>query len=222
MNTIAYVDDDLHNLNFYRDILSDEFNVETFLNGEKLLETVNQRTYDCFVVDIYMPKLDGFDLATKIRTFDTHRLTPIFFVTSSLEDAVKLDSYKFLSADFFDRMTKREELIARIKNRISLIRETQDCFHVGNLSLSPKRIEVCLSGSRLSLTLIEYKILYFFSSNPNQSHTKQDLVDFLWPNEVVNPNNLNTHIYNLRQKILNWDHEIIGDRKKGFFLVKKS
>ncbi len=222
MNAIAYVDDDLHNLKHYKEMLSSDFNVDTYLNGEKLLESMNHQSYDCFVVDIYMPQLNGFELVKVIRNNQKYKRTPVFFVTSSPEDEIKIQSYNFLAADFLDRMTKRDELVARIKNRIELNRFSGEEIRVGNLCIIPSKVEASLAGQRLNLTLIEYKILHFFSLNQSVSLSKQELVEYLWPNEVVNPNNLNTHIYNLRQKVEAWDHEIIGDRKKGFSLLQKS
>ncbi len=221
MNAIAYVDDDLHNLKHYKELLSTDFSVDTYLSGTKLLESINHQSYDCFVVDIYMPQLSGFELVKEIRNNHRYKRTPVFFVTSSPEDNVKIQSYEFLAADFFDRLTKRDELVARIKNRIELFRVSGEELRVGNLSIVPTKVEASLAGQRLNLTLIEYKILHFFALNQSLSLSKQELVEYLWPNEVVNANNLNTHIYNLRQKVESWDHEIIGDRKKGFFLLKK-
>ena len=221
MNAIAYVDDDIHNLKHYKEMLSIDFNVDTYLNGANLLESMNHQFYDCFVVDIYMPQLNGFELVKAIRTHQRYKRTPVFFVTSSPEDEVKIQSYNFFAADFLDRMTKRDELVARIKNRIELHRVSSDELRVGNLVINTSKVEATLAGHRLNLTLIEYKILHFFSLNQSLSLSKQELMEYLWPNEMVNPNNLNTHIYNLRQKVEVWDHEIIGDRKKGFYLNKK-
>ena len=222
MNAIAYIDDDLHNLKFYQELLSDSFKVDTYLNGENFLENIHSKPYDCFVVDIYMPQMNGFDLVSKIRSIERHNKTPVFFVTSSPEDSVKIKSYEFLAADFLDRMTKRDELVARINNRIELSKLFDQDLQVGNLRVIPTRVEALLDEKRLNLTLIEYKILHFFSLNRNISLSKQELVSYLWPNEIVNPNNLNTHMYNLRQKVEGWDHEIIGDRTKGFYLSQKT
>ena len=115
MNSIAYVDDDLHNLKHYQELLSEEFSVDTYLQGAKLLESMNERNYDCFVVDIYMPQINGFELVQQIRSNPRYKFTPVFFVTSSPEDSLKIQSYQFLAADFFDRLLVREELIARIE-----------------------------------------------------------------------------------------------------------
>ena len=219
---IAYVDDDISNLSFYKNLLSDNFTVETYARSLDLAEALDRKTFDCFILDIYMPVVDGFQLFDRIRNKPECSRTPVFFVTTNPHDEVKINSFKKGAADFFDRMIKKEELIARLESRIRTHRETTSILKIGTLSLDLHKIDCYLSGERLTLTLIEFKILSKIVQSAPDKLTKSELVRSIWGEDVINANNLNAHLYNLRMKLADWDYEIDNHRTQGFCLKKKN
>lgn len=218
---VAYVDDDFSNLSFYKDLLSDNFEVEVFTRSLDLTKAMEETTFDCFILDIYMPVVDGFQLLEKIRAMPESSKTPVFFVTTNPHDELKINSFKKGAADFFDRMIKKDELIARLESRIKSHKETLSFSKVGTLCLDLQKIDCYLGTEKIVLTMLEFKILSkIIQTHPNKV-TKTELVKSIWGSDAVNANNLNTHLYNLRIKLADWDYEIDNHRFQGFGLKSK-
>jgi DNA-binding response OmpR family regulator len=219
---VAYVDDDFSNLSYYKELLSSNFVVETFVRSLDLTKAMENKSFDCFILDIYMPVVDGFQLLEKIRENPETSKTPVFFITTNPHDELKVNSFQKGVADFFDRMIKKDELIARIESRIKSHRGTLSFLKMGNLSIDIHQIECYLGRDKMVLTLLEFKILSkIIQSYPNKV-TKTDLVHSIWGKDMVNANNLNTHLYNLRMKLADWDYEIDNHRFEGFWLRQKN
>jgi DNA-binding response OmpR family regulator len=93
---------------------------------------------------------------------------------------------------------------------------------MGNLSIDLHQIDCHLGDDKLILTLLEFKVLSKLMQAYPDKVSKEDLVHSIWGNEKINNNNLNTHLYNLRMKIADWNHEIDNHRFQGFCIKKKS
>lgn len=218
---VAYVDDDFANLNFYKDLLSDYFTVETFARSLDLTEALEKKAFDCFILDIYMPVLDGFQLMEKIRARPESSRTPVFFVTANPHDEIKIRSFNQGAADFFDRMVKRDELVARLQSRIRTHKDSLNLIKVGKLTLDLQKLDCFIGSTKVDLTMIEFKVVTRLIQQSPQKVTKADLVRAIWGDDSLNTNNLNTHVYNLRTKLADWDYEIENHRVQGFSLKEK-
>lgn len=218
---IAYLDDDFQNLNFYKEFLSTHFEVETFHSQNDLMNTVKTKFFDCFILDINMPGMSGFEVFEAIRAVPDLVKTPVFLITTSPSDEVKIKSYKNGAADFFDRFIRKEELIARLEARINDFRNTRSQISVGNLLIDFHKVECYLNRERIVLTLIEFKILAYILKIFPKKYTKDELVNAIWGKEIVSSNTLNTHLSNLRTKLADWGYEIDHIRGKGFHLKLK-
>lgn len=218
---IAYVDDEIPNLTLYKDLLSENFQVETYSRSQDLINALSERSFDCFLLDIYMPVVDGFQLLERIRERPGNSQTPVFFITTNPQDEIRVSSYKKGATDFLDRMIKKDELIARFESKIKAHKSNLNFLSVGNLSLDMQRIDCHLNSKKVILTLMEFKILKMIIQASPDKITKEKLVKNVWGEESVNANNLNTHLYNLRIKLEKWDHEISNHRFNGFGIQSK-
>lgn len=219
---IAYVDDEVSNLIFYKEILSDDFEVETYSRSLDLTKAMENKSFDCFILDIYMPVIDGFQLLEKIRQKPETAKTPVFFITTNPHDEIKVSSYKKGAADFLDRMVKKDELVARLESKIKAHRHNLNVLKMGNLSIDLHQIDCHLDGKKLVLTLLEFKVLSKLVQAYPHKVSKDDLVRSIWGEDKINANNLNTHLYNLRMKIEDWNHEIENHRFQGFWINPKN
>lgn len=216
---IAYVDDDVKNLEFYRELLEDDFSVETYLRSIDLINSLPSKTFDCYIFDIYMPFIDGFQLFERITKSSPTQLAPVFFVTANPDDEVRVVSYQKGAADFFDRLIKKDELIARLKSRIKTHRAMSTVHKLGSLALDHHSIEVTLHSKPIVLTLIEFKILSKLLKSFPQRTSKEELMEHVWGRSSTHSNNLNSHLYNLRIKLTDWEYEISLHKTTGFLLV---
>lgn len=218
---IAYIDDDFHNLNFYKDFLSTNFEVEIFHCAKELIDKAKTKSFDCFILDINMPGMSGFEVFEAIRAIPELAKTPVFLITTSPNDEVKIKSYKNGAADFFDRFIRKDELIARLEARIKDYQHSRPQISLGNVSIDFHKVECYLNKDRIILTLIEFKILAYLLKIYPQKYSKDELVDAIWGKEIVSSNTINTHLSNLRTKLADWCYEIDHIRGKGFHLKLK-
>lgn len=219
-NIIAYVDDDLENLNFYKEMLSEEFEVKTYSRSLDFLEALKEKNFCCFILDIYMPVMDGFMLLEKIRENPELTQTPVFFITSHPHEEVKILSYNSGATDFVDRMVKKDEFVARLKSKMKAHRETNNLMRMENLCLDMQKIDCVLNGEKIILTITEFKLLAKLMKAYPHKISKEELVKNIWGNDQMSANNLNTHLYNLRMKVADWNYTIENLRTHGFFLKK--
>lgn len=219
-NIIAYVDDDLENLNFYKEMLSEEFEVKTYSRSLDFLEALKEKSFCCFILDIYMPVMDGFMLLEKIRENPELTQTPVFFITSHPHEEVKILSYNSGATDFVDRMVKKDEFVARLKSKMKAHRETNNLMRMENLCLDMQKIDCVLNGEKIILTITEFKLLAKLMKAYPHKISKEELVKNIWGNDQMSANNLNTHLYNLRMKVADWNYTIENLRTHGFFLKK--
>lgn len=219
-NIIAYVDDDLENLNFYKEMLSEEFEVKTYSRSLDFLEALKEKSFCCFILDIYMPVMDGFMLLEKIRENPELIQTPVFFITSHPHEEVKILSYNSGATDFVDRMVKKDEFVARLKSKMKSHRETNNLMRMENLCLDMQKIDCVLNGEKIILTITEFKLLAKLMKAYPHKISKEELVKNIWGNDQMSANNLNTHLYNLRMKVADWNYTIENLRTHGFSLKK--
>lgn len=218
---LACVDDSHLNLEFYKDLLSHLFEIDTYHNPVDFALKVNEKEYDCYLFDLRMPILNGFHLLEKIRNHPHKKNIPVFIITSNVEDQVRLDSYKGGATDFLDRSLKTDELLVRIESRVESYRSSTHLVKLGNLQMNHKTVDCFVNQEKLVLTLIEFKILSILIQEFPARVSKTSLISKIWGRDSVNANNLNTHLYNLRLKLATWNHELNYDRRDGFGLDAK-
>jgi two-component system alkaline phosphatase synthesis response regulator PhoP len=118
-------------------------------------------------------------------------------------------------------MVKKEELVARLESRIKEFRKNSSLLKIGNLSVDLNQIDCHLDGKKLILTLLEFKVLSKLMQTFPHKVTKDELVRSIWGEDKISANNINTHLYNLRLKIADWNHAIENHRTQGFWIDSK-
>jgi DNA-binding response OmpR family regulator len=213
--SVAYVDDDPKNLKSYEAILSSHFEVKTFLTPDLLLENLETTTFDCLLVDIYMPKMDGLGVLKNVRSSKLHETLPVIMITTNPSDENKVSSFVNGATDFVDRMTSKSELIARIESKIAFSQRMEGTIQIGNLTINKKRLEIRIGDHSPELSLNEIRILFKLAGDYPHRVPKADLLQHIWGKKVIHDNNLNAQLYNLRLKLADWDHSITNTKLSG-------
>ncbi len=219
---VAYVDDDLKNLEYYKKSLESSFDVRTFLNSYEFLDSLKNQKYDSYVFDIHMPCMDGFRLFDALRAHPAYKKAPVFYVTSHPQDSDRINSFKIGGVDYFDRMLSDEELVARIQSRIALSEVNSPRAILGNVSIDYLSLDCKVNNQSVSLTLIELKILSTLIRVFPNTLPKDTLIKEVWGSAVMHQNNLNTHFYNLRLKLTDWEYEVKSHKNYGISLSLKA
>lgn len=199
--TILIVDDDPHIrelINLY--LTMEGYNVLQANDGEEAMELVKQKEIHLVVVDIMMPKKDGWDLCREIR--EDYDL-PIIMVTAKGESEDKVKGFELGTDDYIVKPFEAKEFIMRVK---ALLRRnkvhTEKRVSIGNLTIDSKSLEVTLGDERMDFPLKEFQILYKLASNPGLVFSRDQLINEIWGIDFEgNERTVDSHIKKIRKKL---------------------
>ena len=201
---------------------SRDFKVRLCPDGQKAWESYQAQKPDILVLDVMMPKKDGFSLAAEIRKIDTH--TPIIFLTSKsqTEDVVK--GFGLGANDYVRKPFSMEELIVRIKAHLDKIRVRQsqsDWIALGKYAFHPTRQLLKLGQTETPLTARESQLLQILLQHANDITDRTVILNQIWgSDDFFNARSMDVFITKLRKKLQDDPAiQILNVRGYGFKLV---
>jgi DNA-binding response OmpR family regulator len=183
------------------------YDVEEYESAQEGLEAAISGHFDCFIFDVSMPGMSGFDLLKRVR--DRGIDTPAMFLTAL--DAVddKVTGFHAGADDYLGKPFNPRELEVRVEALLKRAGkwpraedEKKDRFEIGDLVIDKRRHEVTVGGNRVELTPLEFHILERLASEPGRAWSRNDLLDEVWSTEYEGyQRNVDPHINRLRRKI---------------------
>lgn len=199
----------------------ERYSVDVAYDGKEGLQKAMKNNYSMILLDVMLPKKDGFTICKELRAHQIH--TPIIMLTArgSAEDRVMgLDAG---ADDYLIKPFGLNELFARIR-AVLRRRKTTDSniTKISDLVMDKKKHEVTRAGKVIALTPKEYKLLDALLSNQGEAIKRRRLIDYAWGPEFKEANNeLNVHIKYLRTKIDNGDKKSMIQTIRGVGFVLK-
>jgi two-component system, OmpR family, response regulator TrcR len=201
---------------------SREFSVRLCGDGQSAWESYQQDKPDVLVLDVMLPKKDGFTLASEIRKIDLQ--TPIIFLTSKgqSEDVVK--GFSLGGNDYVRKPFSMEELIVRIKAQLDKQRirqSTSDWIALGNYQFHANRQVLRLGETETSLTARESQLLQMLLQNANEITDRTLILKQIWgADDFFTARSMDVFITKLRKKLQGDPGiQILNVRGYGFKLV---
>ena len=187
-------------------LIAEGYETETAHDGEEGLHKALSSDYDLMLLDVMLPKMDGFELLERIRF---EKDIPILLVTARKEDIDKIKGLGLGADDYVTKPFSPGELVARVKAHLSRYSRLmgiadleKDVLKVRGLRLERKSKRVFVNGEEKRLTVREYELLYFFMTHPNKVYSKQDLFREVWGSEEYGDlATVPVHVNKLREKI---------------------
>lgn len=195
---------------------SKEWQTKIASNGDMALEFFENENFQLILLDIMLPKQNGFTICRKIRE---HSDVPIFFITALVLEEDELNGYA-LGAD--DYITKPFSLPVLYAKAMAIMNRTRgkDSFRKlckGDIEIDIRTHEVYINGQPCKLAPLEYQMLLFFLDNPNLIFTRDQLLIRFWGYDFEgNERVVDNHIKKLRQAIAGSDCVIQTVRKAGY------
>jgi len=181
------------------------FQVEERESGHAALEAALGGRFDCFIFDVSMPGMSGFDLLKRVR--DRGIQTPALFLTAHDALADKVAGFEAGADDYLAKPFSPRELEYRVEallRRGGVTPEPQDeeRIEVGDLIIDKRRHEVLRNGYRVDLTPLEFQILELLASEPGRAWSRNALLDRVWSTDYEGyQRNIDPHINRLRKKL---------------------
>ncbi|HLE20912.1 MAG TPA: response regulator transcription factor [Vicinamibacteria bacterium] len=206
MKRILIIEDDPDIVELVRYNLSKEgYQVAAVGDGVAGLEKVRKSQPDLLVLDLMLPKLSGLEVCKEIRRDEVLKRLPILMLTARSEEMDRVIGLEVGADDYVTKPFSPRELVARIR---ALLRRTEPIgpedrpLQVGNLHIDPGSYRVVRDGEPISLTALEFRLLYFLASKPNRVFTRDQLLDRVWGTErFVTPRSVDVYVRRLREKI---------------------
>ncbi len=183
----------------------ENFEVVCAFDGEAALELVGTETPDLILLDVMIPKIDGFQVCRKVREKSN---VPIIMLTAKEEEVDKVLGLELGADDYITKPFGMRELIARVKaniRRVSIDGEKQttgNVVRIMDLEIDIDKYEVKKRGEVVELTLREFELLKFLASNENQIFTREQLLKDVWGYEYYGDiRTVDVTIRRLREKI---------------------
>ena len=186
---------------------SDQYTVYPFYTGEEALECMKTTKIDLAILDVMLPGIDGFEILKKIRERYTF---PVIMLTAKTEYIDKITGLTLGADDYILKPFNPLELIARVKAQLR--RYTQynegtrtdsgDIIDFAGLQLNRESHECVYNEKQLTLTPIEFDILYLLASNPGRVFGTDEIFERVWHEKFYEANNtVMVHIRRLRGKM---------------------
>jgi two-component system alkaline phosphatase synthesis response regulator PhoP len=181
------------------------FDVEEKESAAAALEVAGSGRFDCFIFDVSMPEMSGFELLRRIR--DRGVSTPAMFLTA--HDAIddKVAGFAAGADDYLAKPFSPRELEVRVEALLRRGNQTEprvdsDRIEVGELVIDRRRHEVLRGGQKVDLTPLEFQILDLLASEPGRAWSRNALLDQVWSTDYEGyQRNIDPHINRLRKKV---------------------
>ena len=202
---ILIVDDEARILRLVRSNLEPHgYKVLTAMDGESALTAAEMNDPDLIILDLMLPRLDGFEVCRRLREFST---VPIIILTAKGEEVDKVRGLELGADDYLTKPFGVPELIARIKavlrrTHVPVTQKHEPIFNLGSFSVNFAQRRVAANGRDVKLSPTEYKLLYELVTNAGRVVLHQDLLARVWGREYRDETEyLRVYIRYLRQKI---------------------
>jgi DNA-binding response OmpR family regulator len=202
MTTILVVEDDPGiALGLEDDLKLEGYDVEVARDGETALRRANERRFDLIVLDIMLPRKDGFQVCRELRRADMN--APIIMLTAKTQEAEKVLGLEMGADDYVTKPFSPIELRARIK---AVLRRTSgeapQVYRFGDVVVDFGRCELRRKGAIVDLSSLEFKLLAAFIQHRGRVLSREQLLDAAWGSGVhVTDRAVDNHVVDLRRKI---------------------
>lgn len=183
----------------------DGMEVDCAYDGEEAINKAKETEYDVILLDVMLPKADGYEVCQSIREFSE---VPIIMLTAKGEDMDKILGLEYGADDYITKPFNILEVKARIKaiiRRTARKGEDKEPLRVvekGGMRLDCDGRRVSIEGKEINLTAKEYEVLELLMKNPGKVYSRENLLKLVWGNDY--PGDVRTvdvHIRRLREKI---------------------
>lgn len=203
---VLIVEDDKDIVELVRYNLEKEgYQVAAAGDGLSALAQVKKAAPDLLILDLMLPKLSGLEVCREIRRDTALNRLPILMLTARGDEADRVVGLEMGADDYVTKPFSPRELVARVK---ALLRRTEPAgemekpLEIGPLLIDPAAYRVLRDGVPVTLSTLEFRLLYYLARRPNRVYSRDQLLDAVWGAErFVTPRSVDVYIRRLREKI---------------------
>jgi DNA-binding response OmpR family regulator len=183
----------------------DGYEVVGALDGRAALDRLADAAFDLLVLDLTLPKVDGFEVCRQVRATSS---MPIIMLTAKVEEIDKVLGLELGADDYITKPFSMREFRSRVKavlRRSQLTRAeepAQEALEDGELRIDFDKRQVTVDGAPVRLTYVEFEILAALARNPGRVYSRATLLERVWGDSAYrDPRTVDVHIRHLREKL---------------------
>ena len=183
----------------------DGYEVVGALDGRSALERVAEGGFDLLVLDLMLPKVDGFEVCRQVRATSS---VPIIMLTAKVEEIDKVLGLELGADDYITKPFSMREFRSRVKavlrrSQLTRVEEpAQGTLEDGELRIDFDKRQVTIDGEPVRLTYVEFEILAALARNPGRVYSRSTLLERVWGDSAYrDPRTVDVHIRHLREKL---------------------
>ena len=203
------------------DLTMEGYEVATARDGERGLSMAQEGVYDLVILDVMLPRKDGFEVCRQLR--GSGAAVPILMLTAKSQEIDKVLGLELGADDYVTKPFSPRELIARVRailRRGKAPPQRIERYRFGDIDIDFKKFETTRSGRAVDLTAREYALLRFLIEHRDGAVSRSEILEDVWGGEgEVFPRTVDTHVANLRKKLEDDPsdpHHIVGVRSVGY------
>ncbi len=203
------------------DLTMEGYAVATARDGERGLSMAQEGAYDLVILDVMLPRKDGFEVCRELR--GSGASVPILMLTAKSQEIDKVLGLELGADDYVTKPFSPKELIARVRailRRGKAPPQRVERYGFGDVVIDFKKFETTRNGRAVDLTAREYALLRFLIEHRDGAVSRSEILEEVWGGEVeVFPRTVDTHVANLRRKLEDDPSDpshIVGVRSVGY------
>ncbi|MDD5950192.1 MAG: response regulator transcription factor [Lachnospiraceae bacterium] len=186
-------------------LMQDSMEVDCAYDGEEALDMARQNQYDIILLDVMLPKMNGFEVCQQIRDFSD---IPIIMLTAKGDDMDKILGLEYGADDYITKPFNILEVKARIKailrrnGKRSAETQKPSVIEAGDMKIDVESRRVFIAGKEVNLTAKEFDLLEVLSMNPNKVYGRDKLLNIVWGSDYPGDGRtVDVHVRRLREKV---------------------
>lgn len=208
MKKILLVDDEKDIVEFLKyNLEQKDFEVSVGYNGEEAIERLADNP-DLIILDIMMPKMDGFEVCKKIRATKGFENTPVIFLTARSGETDEIKGLDIGANDYIQKPISPQKLIARVNSNLrkfevgSTITDGPLIIKIGPIDIDKEKYVISIDGEKKIFPRKEFELLYYLANNPGKVFSRETLLKDVWGADVyVVDRTVDVHIRKIREKL---------------------
>ena len=205
---ILLVDDEQDIVEFlHYNLVQEGFDVITAFDGEEALRRMRENP-DLVILDIMMPKMDGYEVCAKIRKIKDHEKTPVIFLTAKAAEADEIQGLNLGADDFIKKPISPTKLVARVKANLrkidnpDAVKEKNLKISIGPLFIDRESFKILVNEEEIVFPKKEFEILAYLASNPGKVYPREKLLAEIWGADIfVVERTVDVHVRKIREKL---------------------
>lgn len=216
MIKILIVEDEEAIANLIRmNLVKSGYQCEVASDGEEAANAIAERSFDLILLDIMLPKLNGYEVLEYAKTVDV----PVIFLTAMGDTAQKVRGLKLGAEDYIAKPFEIAELLARVETVLRRYHKTERKIKILDIEIDTDSRTVVQSGHQVELTNKEYELLLLLVRNKNRALYRETIYENVWGGEYNGTGRtVDLHVQRLKKK-LGLEEHIVAIYKVGYRFV---